>query len=189
MSDAIIKQGTRILTPDEYRMFSKELNPTYAVICDVLLHTGLRVEEFWEFVEHPRWYKASKHCISLPKEAIHKKENQKLRPERDVLLSDLGCAAVETLLGMKNIHKVTRHAMNEALKLASVKAGFDPLGFTPKMFRKMCASYLMKIYPEKEMYISVSMGHSRAILQKHYLGMVFEKPDIKDMRVLFDGWA
>jgi len=89
---------------------------------------------------------------------------------------------------MKNVRKVTRHAMNEALKLAAVKAGFDPFGFTPKMFRKMCASYLMKIYPEKEMYISVSMGHSRAILQKHYLRVAFEKQDTTDMRDLFKGW-
>lgn len=182
--DVTIKNGARILTPKLHRELMRELNPTYAVIVSVLMLTGMRIEEFWEFVEHPSWYKPSKRCISLP--FITKKMCRQL--ERDILLNDEGCAAVETLIGMKNIKRVSRHAMNEALKLAASKS-IGTEGICPKMYRKSCASILMKCFPKMEMYISASMGHSRDILQKHYLGIAFSREDTEEMRILFKGWG
>lgn len=186
MPTAIIKQATRILSgPKEYAQFREQLNPTYRNIADVLLHTQMRVEEFWTFNDHPTYYKPSRHCISLPKGAI--KKVLCLNKERDIILNDAGCKAVETMqaLGYK---RVTRHAMNQAFKLAAKKSiGIE--GITPKMFRKTGISWLIKCYPEKALYIAASSGHSLEIMKTHYLGIAFEKEDTMDMREFFKGWG
>ena len=70
----IIRQKGRILTPRQYQAFRSCLNPTYQVIADALFHTGLRIVEFWAFVEHPEWYHASVRVIDLPEEGSTKKK-------------------------------------------------------------------------------------------------------------------
>lgn len=185
MQDIIIKKNTRILTPREYKRLREELNPKYQIICDVLLYSGMRIEEFWAFCRNKDWYKPSRRCISLPKEAIRKEKC--LITERDVILTKKGCDAVELLQKLK-IKQVTRHAMSEALKLAASKT-IGTTGITPKMFRKTCASWLMKAYPEKKSYIRLSMGHTEKTMENHYLGIAFAPADSEDIRIEVRGWG
>jgi integrase len=185
MTSAIIKQGTRILVPKEYAKFREQLNPVYQNIADVLLYTGMRVEEFWAFCDHPTWYKASRHCISLPKGSI--KKVKCLNKERDITLNEMGCKVIETMQALE-YKKVTRHAMNQAFKLAASKSiGVE--GIAPKMFRKTCISWLVKIYPSLHLNIAASSGHSLEVMRQHYLSTSFAKEDVDDMKVWFQGWG
>lgn len=185
MTQPIIRQHTRILIPKEYQKFRTELNAIYKVIADVLLQTGMRVEEFWEFLEHPGWYRAARRCIDLPKGSI--KKVKALHTERTVLLTLEGCDAVETLLALKPDH-VTRTSMRDAFRRAAGKSiGVE--GISPKMFRKSLISWLVAVYPEKHLYIAASAGHSQEIMRVHYLGIAFERGDIEDMRLFLKGWG
>jgi integrase len=186
--DQIVKGNTRILTPDLYAKFRSELNPVYQAIADVQINSGMRWEEFWQFIKHPDWYKASRRCISLNKSAI-KKEKCRIK-ERDVILTQRGCDAVELLQKLK-IKKVTRHAVNQAFRLAAQKTiGEDYI--MPKMLRKCCATWLMKAFqdhPTKLAIISMSMGHTLQVMQEHYLSTAFATEDTLDMREFFKGWG
>src|SRR5208337_1784031 len=71
---AIVKDKTRVLTPKEYVKLKKHLSANYIAICDVLLHTGMRMPEFVKFADHPEWYDARRHCIELPTKAILKEK-------------------------------------------------------------------------------------------------------------------
>jgi hypothetical protein len=77
VTDAIIKQDTRILTPSEYEALRAvmqgdriESNRYYPIICDAMLLSGMRPIEFSRF--QPEWYKASRHIIKLPDGACRK---------------------------------------------------------------------------------------------------------------------
>lgn len=184
--DVIIKQNTRILTPDTYSAFREHLNPEYRIICDVLLNTAMRVEELRWFAEHPEAYKASRRCISLTKSAT--KKVKVVRSERDIMLTLKGCAAIELFINVKpRIAK--RAAMGEALKFAATRAGIESEGITPKMFRKTFLSWLVAVSPEKYFIIAMSAGHTVNILQKHYAGIAFQKEDVAAMREYIKGWG
>lgn len=178
----IIKQNTRILTPKEYLQFREQLNPVYQIIADVLIYSGMRIEEFWVFMKNPQFYKASRRCISISSA----KTKCRIK-ERDILLNQKGCDAVELCLKLKP-KRMDRHAMNQAFKLAASKS-IGTEGVSPKMFRKTCVSILAKLYPEKLMYISISMGHTLEVMRDHYLGISFTREDTEDMRDFFKGWG
>lgn len=196
----IIKQSTRILTPAEWYLLREHLPITYTVICDVLLNTGMRVEEFWEFAAHtfidPRngnqhinnWFSASRRCIDLPECAIGK--SRCTIKQRTILLSPDGVRAVETLISMGSSIKYTdRSNMRKMLIKSAVAAGLDPQGITNKMFRKTLVSWLMATIPEKDAYILYSVGHSQETQHRHYLSMGFVKRDVEDMRKFLHGWG
>jgi integrase len=184
--DHIIKQSTRILRPSEYAAFRSQLNPTYQVIADVWLNTGMRGEEFWSFVQNPRWYRASRRCIELPLGSI--KKIRCLHKERTVCLTVAGCEAVETLIKLKLPRKIPRTNMRKAFILAASKSiGIE--GITPKMFRKTLVSWLIKTMPEKAFEISASMGHDLNTMRGHYVGIAFERKDVEDMREFLKGWG
>lgn len=184
MTCQIVKQNTCILTPKVYLLLREQLNPNYKTICDALLHTGMRVEEFWEFIKHPEWYKPSRRCIDLPKTAIRKRS---LIKERSVILTSNGCEVIENVLKL-NLKKVSRVAMNEAISRAAIKADIGDEYICPKMFRKTLISWLVKCYPDKQLWIAASSGHTLETLLKHYLGIGFAAEDVDDMRKFLKGW-
>jgi hypothetical protein len=181
----IMRQRTRILTPREYILLRRELNPVYQVICDCLLHTGMRVEELWEFVQNPHWYHASARVIDMPIGSI--KKEKCLHKERSVKLSIDGCNAVEVLISIKP-KKISRQSMHEVLQAAATRAGIGVKGITSKMFRKTSLSWLVAVFPEKAMYVASHAGHTVDILQEHYLGIAFTREDVAYMRNFFRGW-
>ena len=151
----------------------------------VLIHTGMRIEEFWDFVDHPNWYKASRHCISLPKGAI--KKVRCVYKERDIILTENGCKAVETLQGL-DLTRVSRTAMRDALILAASKS-IGIQGVCPKMCRKTAISWLVRGHQDKAMYICSSAGHTLETMRINYLGIAFSKEDIEAMKIFFEGWG
>ena len=184
----IIKQDTCIMTPRQWSILREHLNAKYQIICDVLLNTGMRVEEFWEFVDHPHWLSSGRRCIDIPKGFIHK--SRCTVQERTVLLSLEGLQACQTMIGANGSIKYTdRSNMRKALIEAATSAKMDVTGIKPKMFRKTLISWLMATVPEKDPYILASAGHGREVQQRHYLAMGFEKRDVDDMRKYLRGWG
>jgi integrase len=187
MTAPILRQNTRILTPREYRLLRENLNPKYICICDVMLNTGMRWEEFWDFLDHPHWFSAARRCIELPKGAVKKKKS--VYTERTILLTVEGCEAVKTLFSVGGIAHTSRVSVGAALKRAALAAGIGSTGIAPKMFRKTLVSWLVACYPEKLFLISGSLGHELETMRRHYVNLAFERRDIEDMRVFLQGWG
>ncbi len=185
----ILRQKCRILTPEDYLLFKKELNPMYQIISDALLHSGLRMVEFWAFVQHPEWYHASARVIDLPEEGSAKKKKAEY-VQRTIRLTLEGCKAIEALKAL-NPKPMTRVAMGEAFKRAAEKAGLGTKGITPKFQRKTLVSWLMEVRNDlhiDSLDIGASMGHSLETLRVHYLGVGFEQKDHEDIVALLKGW-
>lgn len=195
----IIKQDTLILTPSYWYLMREHLGANYQIICDVLLNTGMRIEEFWEFINHTykeqdgrygnHWYSATRRCIDLPESAIGKARCT--IKQRTILLSPEGVRAVETLIAANgSIKYIDRSNFRKVLINAAINAGMGGIvGIKPKMFRKTLVSWLMACVPEKEPYILVSIGHCQEIQHRHYLAMGFARKDVEDMRKFLNGWG
>ena len=191
MSDHIIKQNTRILTPNEYEALRGQMSPLYQVLCDALLFSGMRPIEFSRF--RPEWYKPSRRSIHLPRGACLKKKCQ--YTERTILLSLPGCDAFDNLLNLQFRRKGTnrrayeiqpaRVSFGDTLKRYAEAAGIGTEGISPKMFRKTLASWYVAVYPEKLAFISASMGHDPNTLIKHYLGMGFTREELETIRTKY----
>lgn len=187
----IIRQGSRILTPSEYLLLRNALDPNigYHLVIDVLLHTGLRIVEFWWLVDHHSAYHSSSRVVDLPKEGSAKKAKCTIS-ERTIRLTEDGCKALDALFAC-GVQFRERDAMGKALKRAAIKSGLGEKGIMPKMFRKMLASWLVECRSElgiDSLDITANMGHTEETLRKHYLGLGFEKRDHEDMVTFLKGW-
>jgi integrase len=189
MSEAIIKQDTRILTPSEYEKLRAAMTaPYYPILCDALLLSGMRPIEFKRFKHE--WYKASRRIISLPEGACMKDKCE--FKERTINLSLAGCDAFDKLISTKvkfkgkEIPVIERHpkkvSFNDTLKRYAIAAGIGDDGIKPKMFRKTLVSWLVACYPEKSLYIQASMGHSEDTIVGNYLGLGFTRDEIETMK-------
>jgi integrase len=188
---AIVKGDTRILTPKEYLALKEKLTPEYIAVCDVLLHTGMRMPELIKFSQHPEWYDAHRRCIELPTAAILKKKT--VYKTRQINLTISGCDAVKHFQKMirDNLHIPSRQAMLGVLCRAAIEAKLPDgnKGICPKMFRKMLVSYLMKCYPEKMFEIASNMGHTMEVMQVNYTNLSFARDDLEDIRKFLKGWG
>lgn len=186
--DIIIIQNTRVLMPSEYTRLRNAIaegddnNRKYPILMDFLLHTGMRLVEAQEMT--PDMYRASRRVIA----GVSCAKVKCKASQRTVMLSLPGCDAVEEWLKSGYIIP-NRAAMHVTLKRYAELSGIGSEGVTAKMFRKTLASWLMACYPEMEMYISASMGHSRATLQKHYLGHGFPRAEVDLAREMLQGWG
>jgi len=191
-TDIMIRQKTRIMKPSEYKLLRNEMNPRHQLILDGLLYTGMRVEEFWRFMNNPEWFKPARRVIDLPKGSILKvKAKQK---ERTVMLSFRGTQAIERLVeGIKKgeVKAITRIAFNRALHRGAEKAGIGKTGITSKMMRKTLISWLMATLEDQKAHllIAVSSGHDLNTLATHYLGLGFPRNEMDAMKEHIVGWG
>jgi hypothetical protein len=207
MTEAIIKQNTRILTPSEYENLRAAMDaPHYPLICDAMLLSGMRPIEFKRF--QPEWYKASRHTIKLPNSACLKQKCE--FKERTINLSMPGCDAFDRLVSTQVKYKgkmvsvldirpekvsfgdtLKRYAIAAKLPEATITKQdgttytAPDAGISPKMFRKTLVSWLVAIYPEKALYIQASMGHSQDTIVQNYLGLGFTREEMEAMRTRY----
>jgi integrase len=186
-----MRQGVRILSPAQYFRLRDSLDPNlgYRLITDALLHTGMRVVEFWALVDHPEWYHARERLIDLPKEGASKKPMSS-KTDRTIRLTVEGCKALELVFGC-HINFRERSAMGKALKRAAERAELGSKGITPKMFRKMLASFLVEVRKDLGIdlfEITANMGHEEKTLRDHYLGIGFSAQDHADILEFLKGW-
>lgn len=169
MESPILKMNSRILRPGEYKDIRRELKPHLQLIADGLLYTHTRIEEFWRLLDHPEWYKVDREVIDLPRGSILKEKAR--QKERTVLLSYAGVRVVEEITQRGDVAPMSRKVLGEDLKRAAVRAGIDPTGISPKMFRKTYVSWLMATMPEKSLFIATSAGHTPQVMIDHYLNL------------------
>jgi integrase len=205
--DYIITQGTRVLFPSEWeKLRAAMLTPEqsklvkvytadgdiakanhiqrYQIVCDMLLHTGMRVVEAQALQKG--WYHPSRRVIAIPQGAC--KKVKCTFTERTVMLSPRGCAAVDRYLN-SGCTISGKETSRDTLRRYAIKAGIGKAGITTKMFRKTLASWLMACFPERVMHISSSMGYSREVLRKYYLGKGFPRSELEKMRAYLQGWG
>lgn len=197
MTDHILKQSTRVLTPAEYESLRSAMDaPYYPLICDAMLLSGMRPIEFSRF--EPSWYKASRRSIHLPIGACMKDKCE--YKERTISLSMPGCDAFDRLVTAKVKFKgkdvpvldrrPAKVSFNDTLKRYAALAGIGTDGIAPKMFRKTLVSWLVACYPEKVVFIAASMGHDYDTIIKNYLGMGFTREEIAVMKEKYlQGWG
>lgn len=186
----MFKGETRILTPKEYnRLRDGLLKPHHKIMFDGLLYTGMRLEEFWRFIDHIDWFSQDRMCIHLPKGSSLKVKAK--MQERDVNLSSLGTRVVRDLIDAikrGDVRKVSNRAWNDLLKRAAMRAKFNPKGFTPKTTRKTWTSWLMSTYPEDGLRIAANAGHDTATMQKHYMNTPFSPEERTAIKMHVQGW-
>lgn len=197
MTDHILKQNTRILTPSEYESLRSCMDaPHYPLICDAMLLSGMRPIEFSRF--KPDWYKASRRTIKLPEGACLKTKCQ--YKERTINLSLAGCDAFDKLISTKVRFKgievpvmermPAKVSFNDTLKRYAATAGIGTDGIAPKMFRKTLVSWLVACYPEKMAFIASSMGHDYDTIIKNYLGLGFTREELGVIKEKYlQGWG
>jgi integrase len=188
MTDIILKQGARILFPQEYEAIRAQMPRYYQLICDAFLLSGMRPVELSRF--NPTWYRASRRVIQLPPEACLK-QRCKFK-ERQIKLSLAGCDAFDKLVSERVKFKgkeifayemiPQRVAFRDALIRYANLAKIGADGMAPKMFRKTLVSWLVACYPEKTLAIQSSMGHDADTIVHNYLGMVFTREQMDLMR-------
>jgi hypothetical protein len=192
MSDRIvIRNGSRILTPKEYRQFREALDPNfgYRIILDAMVNTGLRITEFWYVVKHPDCYHASARVIDLPKVGAAKKPKAKTT-DRTIRLTANGCKALETLYSSGVVFR-DRTSMREAFIRAAIKCGLGAEGINPKMCRKWLVSWLFECRKDlgiDSADITANMGHGEDVMIQNYLG-IFSQEDHADILTFLKGWG
>ena len=191
MTDIILKQGARILFPEDYEKLRAQMPEYYQIICDAMLLSGMRPVEMERF--DPSWYRGSRRVLQLPKAACLK---QKCKfKERTIRLSLAGCDAFDKLTTVKFKSKRSqwrevsalvmmpkRVAFRDALIRYATLAGIGAEGMSPKMFRKTLVSWLVACFPEKSLYIQASMGHDGDTIVNNYLGLGFTREQIDRIR-------
>jgi len=196
MTDIIIKQGARVLFPEDYERLRAQMPRYYQILCDAALHSGMRPVELSRF--QPSWYRASRHVIELPKDACLKEKC--LYKSRTIKLSQAGCDAFDIMVTEKVPYKgkeiyayeriPQRVAFRDALIRYAKLAGIGHEGITWKMFRKTTVSWLVASFPEKQAYIQSSMGHNQDTIVQNYLGVVFTTEQLSRIRNKYlDGWG
>lgn len=188
MTDIIIKQGARILFPQDYEKLRAQMPRYYQLICDASLLSGMRPVELSRF--SPDWYRASRRVIQLPADACLKQRAK--YKARTITLSLAGCDAFDKLVSEKIKHKgkevfayqliPKRVAFRDALIRYAKLAGIGIEGINPKMFRKTLVSWFIACYPEKQAYIQASMGHDGDTIVNNYLGMGFTREQTDEMK-------
>jgi integrase len=186
MKNAIIKQGARILPPDEYRQIRANLKTQHQVLLDGLLCTGMRGEEFWRFIKNPQWFDSDRMVIHLPKGASLKlKARQK---ERDIHLSNWGLMVIERLFD-RDLRRISRIAWRGDLIRGASRAGVDTRAIVPKMTRKTWESWLVASYPLMTVQIALSQGHNSLTAMEHYLNISFSPIEKEEMKKFVNGFC
>lgn len=180
-------RAVAVLSPHEKNLLYDQLNDAYKKRADFLMHTAVRIAEGYYLAGHPECYRAENHAIFLPHVKGLGKERCTLK-RRTILLSNNGIKAIEAFYFTKEVLP-TYQSMEPVFKRAGRDAGFDTRYITTKMFRKTMISWLMACYPEKQMSIALSAGHTYLTMQGHYLTQGWRKEDVRDMREEVNGWG
>jgi len=181
----IIKNGTRILRPKEFRALLNGCQKMdYKIILQTMLYTGMRYVEMQRFQVHREWFDGD--FVHLPKEACLKKA--RTQQERWVRLNNQGKMIVQFFQNI-NTHVPTTQSWGMNLKSWAEKVGLSPEGLSVKTTRKTWESWLLFFYPEYIAMITLSQGHTQIISLQHYLNIPFTEADRVEIKSFVEGWA
>jgi integrase len=177
--EAILKNGVRILRPEEYGQLRGTLKTEQQLLLDGMLLTGMRYAELSALVGHPEWLEGQ-----FIKTHSHKTETR--FKDRWIRLSDYGRMVLPNFI--KNARLPSRQSLDETLKRWAIKAHLDPKGICCKTFRKTWESWLVFYYPSHHLEIATRQGHTSTTQLEYYLDMPFSQEDRYKMKMWIDGW-
>ena len=187
MTDILV-QDAQILNAREYEAMRAALSLNHRLLFDGCIFTGMRMSEFWSFIQHLEWYHSERSFI-----AITSKKTETRYKDRNVILSNMGNRAIQDLVhGVRfnGIKPITRMGWQEDLKRAARKAGLENLhGIMPKMTRKTWVSWLVTTYPDDGLRIAASLGHDPRTMVEHYLSLPFSAEERAQILPLVIGWG
>ena len=96
-------------------------------------------------------------------------------------LSIQGRKAVESLF---DIQLPSNNSINQYFNY-----NFHIPGFTVKSFRKTYESWLVYYYPQQQLEVAMSQGHTMVTQIRHYLNLPFTDQDKLEMREFVEGWV
>lgn len=184
----ILKQGARILHPNEYEKLREELNLRHKLIFDGIFFTGMRSSEFWTFLENPQRYDVNTRTIEVPSPRTKSKKQE----SRTVYLTFLGERVIKDVINSANredIVKISRMGWNDNVTRAALKAGIGIEGIVPKMTRKTWTAWLMSIFSDDTFRIADSMGLDANFLRREYLNSPFNEEEIERIKWYLQGWG
>ncbi|MCL4447054.1 MAG: site-specific integrase [Candidatus Thermoplasmatota archaeon] len=168
-----------ILRPSEFKQIYAACDRRHQVILSSLLFTGMRYQELIRFREHPEWFD-KKQFIKLPPGSGQKKVKRSA-PERWIRLSYRGREAVQSLF---DYQLPSNNSINQYLAY-----NFDIKNFSLKSLRKTYESWLVFYYPEHQLQVSMSQGHTIITQIRHYLNLPFTEQDKLEMKEFVEGWV
>ena len=183
MKGPILRNGVRILRPQEFRLIVDNIKPDYQIMFKTLLLTGMRYVEAKRFQIHTDWFDGD--FINLPNSAMLK-QKAKMR-ERSIRLNNLGRTLMPLFLNLER-GLPSRVSWREDLRRWASNVGLKPDGLCAKTSRKTWESWLMYYYPERRLEIVLNQGHTDATSIKHYLNMPFTNEDKVAMGEYVSGW-
>jgi hypothetical protein len=183
MPKPILKNGVRILRPEEYEALRTGAGSLKnQTRLDGLLLTGLRYVEAQRFQDNSDWLDGR--FVHLPASA-QRKARRKQR-ERWVRLSDRGVTVIPYFLKGETLP--SWKAWTQDLKRWAINGSIDAASLGPKTTRKTWESWLVSSHPERALEILLSQGHTIAVSLNHYLGLPFSSSDREQMQEWVAGW-
>lgn len=142
----------------------------------------MKYAELQRFRENPDWLNGR--FIYLPQGSMMKVMAK--QKERDLRLSDIGKTLISGLFQAP--HPLPGlPAFDMKLRRLS-KRILDGQPANNKTFRKTVESWLVFYYPDKALQIALSQGHTTVTQYEHYLNILIEEYDRKEMRKWVEGW-
>lgn len=172
------ESDTLILRPREFKRIRENCDRRHQIIMDCLLYTGMRYQELLRLREHSEWLNGQ--FIQLPSETGQKKIKRS-SPGRWTRLSIQGRKAVESLF---DIQLPTNNSINQYLNY-----NFRIPGFSLKSLRKTYESWLVFYFPQQQLEIAMSQGHTVITQVRHYLNLPFSDVDKIEMKEFVEGWT
>ena len=158
------------------------MEPDNRKIATALLLTGMRYAELVRFHDNPGWLDGR--FVFMPKGSMLKVEAK--QKERAIQLSDMGVTLIPELFQHPETLP-TLYAFDMYLNRLSRKV-FEGQPVNNKKFRKTWESWLVYYYPDKDLHIALSQGHTTTTQYQHYLNVPFTGHDRKDMRKWVERW-
>ena len=179
--EPIIKNGTRILRPIEFKKLCDAIPKSENLDkLEALLFTGMRYKELQRLYKNRSNFKGNTiYVASGKKKAIY--------GDRYIRLNKQGERAVRYFLRCKT-NLPTYKSWQYNLRRWCKEAGISSEGMNNKTTRKTWESWLVQKYQKQIELIFLSQGHSQLTALKYYLMIPFTKKDIEDMDYYTEGW-
>lgn len=194
MASALTCNGSRVLTPGEATSIRRVISkPSNRALFDLMLYTGLRLEEVRQLIEHPEIFDEERRLLVI--KSGKAKASQK---SRNVILSDKGVEAVRAFLQAPKMPASSSAWQTNLIRWSKI-AGLSPLpgrseeggnvyGITVRTSRKSLESWLLTAYPDRAAWIALSQGHTETTALGHYLNVSFTDQERSDILGEVRGW-
>ena len=194
MASALTCNGSRVLTPGEADSIRRVISkPSNRALFDLMLYTGLRLEEVRQLVEHPEIFDEERRLLVI--KSGKAKASQR---SRNVILSDKGVEAVRAFLQAPKMPASSSAWQTNLIRWSKI-AGLSPLpgrdneggnvyGITVRTSRKSLESWLLTAYPDRAAWIALSQGHTETTALGHYLNVSFTDQEREAIVEEVRGW-